>query len=66
MYWEKQKKIKGIFLHSVLDNFLEYYVPVTAFHYVTPAYAIYDMLHYTTIMQSDLSSVTQSEALTNV
>lgn len=46
------------------DNFLEYCVLVTAFHCVTPAYAIYDML--TSIMQSGLSSVTRSEALANV
>lgn len=49
----------------VYGTFLEYHVPVTALPYVIPAYVIYDILHYTTVMQSDLSSVTQSEALTN-
>lgn len=47
-------------------NFLECHVAVTAFHYVTHAYTIYDMLHSTTVMQSDLSGVTQNEALANV
>lgn len=47
-------------------NFLEYHVLITASLYVTPAYAIYDMLHSTTVMQSDLAGVTQSEALANV
>lgn len=62
----EEKECQEFYCRVFWHNFEEYHVPVTAFHYVTPAYGIYDMLHSRAVMQSDLSGVTQSEALANV